>query len=98
MFDKINKIIDNFEKVVITIGMAAGTLLLFANVVLRYLFDSGITWALEAVQYIFAWVVLVGAAHGVKVGIHLGIDIRNVTDQLHVFVLMPAPKEECSTT
>ena len=75
MFDKINKIIDNFEKVVITIGMAAGTLLLFANVVLRYLFDSGITWALEAVQYIFAWVVLVGAAHGVKVGIHLGIDI-----------------------
>lgn len=75
MLDKINTIIDNFEKVVITIGMAAGTLLLFANVVLRYLFDSGITWALEAVQYIFAWVVLIGAAHGVKVGIHLGIDI-----------------------
>jgi len=55
--------------------MAAGTLLLFSNVVLRYLFDSGITWVLEAVQYIFAWVVLIGAAHGFKTGIHLGIDI-----------------------
>ncbi|WP_455201941.1 TRAP transporter small permease [Kaarinaea lacus] len=75
MFDKINTTIDIFEKAVITIGMAAGTLLLFTNVVLRYLFDSGITWVLEAVQYIFAWVVLIGAAHGVKAGIHLGIDI-----------------------
>ena len=75
MFDKINTTIDIFEKAVITIGMAAGTLLLFTNVVLRYLFDSGITWVLEAVQYIFAWVVLIGAAHGIKAGIHLGIDI-----------------------
>jgi C4-dicarboxylate transporter DctQ subunit len=75
MLEKINRSIDVFEKAVITIGMAAGTLLLFTNVVLRYLFDSGITWVLEAVQYIFAWVVLVGAAHGMKIGIHLGIDI-----------------------
>lgn len=75
MIDKINKAIDIFEIAVITFGMAAGTLLLFTNVVLRYLFESGITWVLEAVQYIFAWVVLVGAAHGVKAGIHLGIDI-----------------------
>ena len=75
MIDKINKIIDKFEIAVITLGMAAGTLLLFTNVVLRYMFESGITWALEAVQYIFAWVVLIGAAHGVKAGIHLGIDI-----------------------
>ena len=75
MLTKINTVIDNFEKAVITTGMAAGTLLLFTNVVLRYVFDSGITWVLEAVQYIFAWVVLIGAAHGIKVGIHLGIDI-----------------------
>jgi len=75
MLEKINYFIDLFEKTLITVGMAAGTLLLFSNVVLRYVFDSGITWVLEVVQYIFAWVVLVGAAHGVKVGIHLGIDI-----------------------
>lgn len=75
MFDKLNTGIDLFEKVVITIGLAAATLLLFTNVVLRYLFNGGLTWVLEAVQYIFAWVVLIGAAHGVKVGIHLGIDI-----------------------
>jgi C4-dicarboxylate transporter DctQ subunit len=71
----INRIIDLFEKFSITIAFAVATLVLFTNVVLRYLFESGLLWALEFVQYLFAWVVLVGAAHGVKTGIHLGIDI-----------------------
>lgn len=64
-----------FEQFVISIGFAAATLLLFTNVVLRYLFNTGISWVLEAVQYLFAWVVLVGAAHGIRAGVHLGIDI-----------------------
>ena len=72
MFDRI---ITLFEQFVITIGFAIATLLLFANVVARYGFDTGFPWVLETVQYLFAWVVLIGAAHGVKEGIHLGIDI-----------------------
>jgi C4-dicarboxylate transporter DctQ subunit len=69
------RIITYFEQVIITVGFAVATLLLFANVVARYVFDTGFPWVLEAVQYLFAWVVLIGAAHGVKEGIHLGIDI-----------------------
>ncbi|MCW8962899.1 MAG: TRAP transporter small permease subunit, partial [Gammaproteobacteria bacterium] len=72
MFDRI---ITRFEQTVITVGFAVATLLLFTNVILRYAFDTGWVWVLETVQYLFAWVVLVGAAHGVKAGIHLGIDI-----------------------
>lgn len=70
-----NRYVDLFEKFSITIFFAAATLMLFINVVLRYVFDTGLFWVLELVQYLFAWVVLIGAAHGVKVGIHLGIDI-----------------------
>ena len=70
-----NRAIDLFEKFSITIAFAVATLLLFTNVVLRYAFDTGMTWVLESVQYLFAWVVLIGAAHGVKMGIHLGIDL-----------------------
>ncbi len=69
------RIITCFEQVVITAGFAIATLLLFANVVARYIFDTGFPWVLEAVQYLFAWVVLVGAAHGIKEGVHLGIDV-----------------------
>ena len=71
----LERVITGFEQLVITVGFAVAPLLLFTNVVLRYLFDTGFVWVLEAVQYLFAWVVLIGAAHGVKAGIHLGIDI-----------------------
>ncbi|MCW8902002.1 MAG: TRAP transporter small permease [Gammaproteobacteria bacterium] len=71
----LNRYIDLFEKYSITILFAVATLMLFSNVVLRYFFDTGLIWVLELVQYLFAWVVLIGAAHGVKVGVHLGIDI-----------------------
>ena len=71
----LNRYIDLFEKFSITILFGVATLMLFINVVLRYVFDTGLFWVLELVQYLFAWVVLIGAAHGVKEGIHLGIDI-----------------------
>lgn len=71
----IDQFLTRFEQLVITVGFAVATLLLFTNVVLRYVFDTGFVWVLETVQYLFAWVVLIGAAHGVKAGIHLGIDI-----------------------
>ena len=71
----LNKTITLIEELIITIGLAAATLLLFSNVILRYFFDTGFTWVLEAVQYLFAWVVLIGAAYGIKLGAHLGIDI-----------------------
>lgn len=72
---QLDRFIDLLEKYSITLLFAIATLLLFANVVLRYLFDTGMVWALELVQYLFAWVVLIGAAHGTRMGIHLGIDI-----------------------
>lgn len=72
---RLDLVISQLEQVIISTGMALATLLLFSNVVGRYVFDTGFTWVLEAVQYLFAWVVLVGSAYGIKHGAHLGIDI-----------------------
>ena len=72
---RLDSALEILEKTVISVGLGAATLLMFANVVLRYGFHTGLPWALEAVQYLFAWVVLVGAAYGFRVGAHLGIDI-----------------------
>ena len=50
------------------------TLLTFAQVVARYVFNSGFVWALEVTTYLFAWLVMIGISYGVKVGFHIGID------------------------
>lgn len=50
------------------------TLLSFTQVVLRYVFNESILWALEANFYMFGWLVLIGAAYCVRVRAHIGVD------------------------
>jgi C4-dicarboxylate transporter DctQ subunit len=51
------------------------TLVTFAAVVARYVFNSGILWALETTVFLFAWLVLIGVSYCVKVNAMLGVDI-----------------------
>lgn len=50
------------------------TVLTFVQVVLRYGFNSGFIWALEADFYLFAWLVLLGMSYCVRVRAHIGVD------------------------
>lgn len=70
-----SRAIDNIEETLIALLLAAMTLITFANVIARYVFNSNILWALEATVYLFAWLVLLGAAYAVKHSIHIGVDI-----------------------
>jgi len=47
----------------------------FANVVLRYVFNSGLTWSSEVARYLFVWVVFLGSILAVVEHSHLGVDI-----------------------
>lgn len=51
------------------------TLLTFANVIARYVFQTNILWALETTVFLFAWLVLLGASYCVKKNAHLGVDV-----------------------
>jgi len=62
------------EEGAIAFLLGAMTLVTFTQVVLRYVFNSGFIWALEATTYLFAWLVLFGMSYGVRVGSHIGID------------------------
>jgi len=68
-------IIDRLEEGVIALLLASMTILTFVQVVLRYVFQSGLFWALEATTYLFGWLVMFGMSYGVKVGSHIGVDI-----------------------
>ena len=66
--------IDEIEETIIAFLLGAMTLLTFANVVLRYGFNSSIIWSLEVVLMLFSWLVLFGIAYGFKKTAHLGVD------------------------
>lgn len=55
------------------------TVLTFVQVVLRYVFHSGLVWSLEATTYTFGWLVVVGMAYGVRTGAHITVDLLTRT-------------------
>jgi C4-dicarboxylate transporter DctQ subunit len=72
--------LDRFEDYLTAALLAAMTLLTFTQVVLRYVFDSGLIWALEATTYLFGWLVMVGLSVGIRSNSHIAVDF--VSDRL----------------
>lgn len=75
LISRIGKVTDAFEETLIAFFLGAMTLLTFANVISRYVFNDNILWALELTVFMFAWMVLVGASYGVKKHFHIGVDV-----------------------
>jgi len=81
------RFLDRFEEWVITFLMAAATLIIFVAVVHRYasglsipgvqdfLLGLNFGWAQELCIYMFVWMAKIGAAYGVRTGIHVGVDV-----------------------
>jgi C4-dicarboxylate transporter DctQ subunit len=63
-----------FEEWLIAAILAVMTSITFMQVVARYVFNYSFVWALELVTYLFAWLIFLGAAYGVRVHAHIGVD------------------------
>lgn len=70
----IGRFVNTLEESFIALLLGAMTLITFANVVLRYGFNSQLIWGLELTLILFAWLVLFGVSYCVKVTAHLGVD------------------------
>jgi len=81
------KILDRLEEWIITLLIAAATLIIFIAVLHRYaaglaiptlqdwLISLNVSWAQELCIYLFIWMAKFGAAYGVRTGIHVGVDV-----------------------
>lgn len=77
----LGRAVDAIEETAIALMLGLMTLITFANVVARYVFNSNILWQLEATVFLFAWLVLFGVSYSVKITAHLGVDVViNVLD------------------
>lgn len=66
--------IHNLEEVLIAYLLAGMVLNTFIQVVARRLFNSGSVWANELTQLLFAYLVMLGIAYGIRQGTHIGVD------------------------
>lgn len=78
-FTALNRFLTKLIDVVVIVMAAVMVVLLFAQVVLRYVFNVTLSWTEELSLGLFTWTVLLGAAQGVRSGFHvrmtLGLDL-----------------------
>ena len=69
------KLLSHIEKASISALLAFNTIILFATVVLRYLFNASPTWTEEAGRFIMIWIVYIGVSQSIEIGSEIKIDI-----------------------
>ena len=74
---QVRKLVDQLEEVLLATILAGMTVLTFIQVVLRYVFNTGWLWSLEATTYSFGALVLIGMSYGVRTRSHIAIDMFN---------------------
>ncbi|WP_434309119.1 TRAP transporter small permease [Hominifimenecus sp. rT4P-3] len=72
------KVLDVIDKVVIALTatvLAAMTVLMVYQVVLRYCFNSANSWTEELLRYLFVWVIMLGGSLAIRRNSHLKVDM-----------------------
>lgn len=62
------------EEYVVAFLLAAMTLVTFAQVVARYVFNYSFVWAFELTTWLFGGMIFIGISYGIRVGAHIGVD------------------------
>jgi C4-dicarboxylate transporter DctQ subunit len=70
----LTRIVGQLEEGIIALLLALMTIMTFSQVVMRYIFNDGLSWALEATMYMFGWLIFIGISYGVRIGSHIGVD------------------------
>jgi len=71
----LNDISDKLEKAFLAGTIIFTSLLLFVNVVMRYILLMPIYWAEELVRYLMVWLIFIGASQVTSCGGHVAVDI-----------------------
>lgn len=72
---KITKIYDSLEAFVLVLALAFSTLLIFVQVIFRYVLNDSITWSEELARYIFIWMIWLGTSISMKQKEHIRMDM-----------------------
>ena len=68
------RLLDRLVAGLLAVGMAAMSLVMLAQVLMRYAFGAPIVWAEEFAVLVFAWLIFLGAAYVQRTDSHLAVD------------------------
>lgn len=81
-------ILNQIEEKFLIFNLLISSLIVFMNVVLRYVFSASLHWVDEAARYMFLWLIWIGADFALRERKHLRIDmlVDKFTGKARVYV------------
>lgn len=68
----LNRYLEEYTLVILSIFTVV---VIFTQVVMRYVFSNSLPWSEEIARYAFVWMVYIGVSYGVKKNKHLSVDV-----------------------
>jgi len=65
---------ENLEMSICIVLMSTMTLLIFVQVIMRYVVRNSLTWSEELARYLFIWLIYFGISYGAKIRKHIKIE------------------------
>lgn len=65
---------EHFEEYILIALSIFTVVIIFSQVVMRYVFNSSLSWSEEIARYGFIWLIYIGVSYGVKKRKHLRVD------------------------
>lgn len=75
ILDRIWSVIDLVIKYLMAICFGGMTLIIFLQVVSRYVLKSPLSWSEELARYLFVWVSYIGSVIAARQGQHIGVEL-----------------------
>jgi len=63
------------EESILVILSVFTVVIIFTQVVMRYVFSNSLPWSEEIARYAFVWMIYIGVSYGVKKKKHLSVDV-----------------------
>ena len=88
------KFLENFEGYCCVVFLMAMSIILFVQVVFRFVLHAALPWSEEASRYLLVWTSFIGGAYGVRLGAHIGVEAftlllpKKAQKVLNLFVLV----------
>lgn len=72
---KVLRFLDKFEEYFVVWSLALMTIIVFLQVIMRYVFSNALSWSEELARFIFLWLSWIGAAYAVKERSHFRVEM-----------------------
>jgi len=84
MIKKLKYVYDHFEEYFLVLTLSVSIVIIFIQVIMRYVFNNSLSWSEEAARFLFIWFSWLGISLGQKRGEHIKVTV--LTDR---FANMP---------